>query len=99
MTRLIRWATTDRDEQAEGVPSVRDLLTKGWRASGPHPTRPTMWLMSVEVEDDTDAPATRTCPLWPHQPGRRAGDLFALGGACGQSSRSLKGRVLWRREI
>jgi len=51
MTTLIRWATTDPSEPPGGLPSVRDLLAKGWRASGPHPTRPTMWLMSVEVEE------------------------------------------------
>ena len=52
MTKLICWATTDPSEHAAGVPSVRGLLAKGWRASGPHPTRPTMWLMSVEVDDE-----------------------------------------------
>ena len=50
MVKLIRWATTDPSEQADGLPSVRDLLAKGWRASGPHPTRPTMWLMSVDAD-------------------------------------------------
>ena len=54
MTKVIRWATTDPSEQIAGLPSVRDLLAKGWRASGPHPTRPTMWLMSVEVDDERE---------------------------------------------
>ena len=54
MTKLIRWATTDPSEEAYGLPSVRDLLAKGWRASGSHPTRPTMWLMSVEEDDGAD---------------------------------------------